>query len=137
MIKIIFIFNIIFILITQGFAYDMNNRQIITKAFIENSDIKIIDIRTEREWIDTGIIDGAYTLTFMDERGFYDIDNFTNMIDNVIKNKDEEFAIICRSGGRTSMLTDLLKNKNYKVINLDGGMNKLIQDGYNTEKYSK
>lgn len=115
----------------------MSTRQIITKKFIENSDIKIIDIRTEREWEDTGIIDGAYPLTFIDERGVYNIDQFTNKIDSVIKSKNEEFAIVCRSGGRTSMLINILLDRNYKVINLDGGMNKLIQDGYITEKYIK
>lgn len=137
MIKIILLLNIIFILTLQGFSHNMQNRQIITKDFIENSDIKIIDIRTKGEWEDTGIIEGAHTLTFIDERGMYDIDNFTNMIDSLIKNKDEKFAIVCRSGSRTSMLADVLINQDYKVINLEGGMNKLIQDGYKTEKYSQ
>ena len=115
----------------------MESRKIITKDFIENSDIKIIDIRTEGEWKNTGIIENAYTVTFMDDRGFYDLQKFTNILDMILDDKKENFAIVCRSGGRTSFLTNILKNENYQVINLDGGMNKLIQDGYKTKQYKK
>ncbi len=105
-----------------------------TKDFLKNN-IKIIDIRTPQEWKKTGIVKGSYTITFFDEQGNYNIDTFLHALNKVVK-KDEQFALICRIGSRTGLLSDFLaKEFDYHVINLKGGITKLISDGYKTVQY--
>jgi rhodanese-related sulfurtransferase len=108
----------------------------VTPQFIENTNLKIIDIRTKSEWKETGIVKGSYTLTFFDERGNYDIEGFLTALDKIVK-KGEKFALICRTGSRTTMVSNFLGNKlDYDVVNLRGGLMKLIHEGYKTEPYS-
>ncbi|CAA6800776.1 MAG: Rhodanese-like domain-containing protein [uncultured Sulfurovum sp.] len=105
-----------------------------TPAFMKK-DIKIIDIRTPQEWKETGIVKGSYTIMFFDEEGNFNVENFMRQLNMVVK-KDEPFALICRVGSRTGMVSEFLSNKlGYKVINLKGGIMKAIYEGYRTVKY--
>ena len=107
-----------------------------TSKFLENK-MKIIDIRTAPEWKETGIVKGAYTITFFDERGNYNTENFLAQLNRVVK-KGEKFALICRTGSRTTMVSQFLANKlGYNVVNLNGGMMKLIQEGYKAVRYKQ
>ena len=107
-----------------------------TKSFIKK-DIKIIDIRTKAEWRETGIVDGSYTIVFFDEKGNYNVPKFLDELSKVVK-KDEQFALICRTGSRTAMVSEFLsKDIGYSVINLKGGIVKLMQDGYKPVRYMK
>lgn len=100
-------------------------------------EIPVIDIRTPGEWKQTGIVKGAHTIMFFDERGAYNVDKFLIELNKVVK-KDEPFALICRTGSRTAMISDFLdKELGYKVINLTGGMVKLEQEGYKPAPYTK
>ncbi len=114
---------------------DVTNIEV-TSQFINNTNLKIIDIRTPSEWRETGIVKGSYTLTFFDERGNYDTEGFLKALNSIVK-KDEKFALICRTGSRTGMISNFLGKKlNYNVINLKGGIMKLFREGYNPEKYN-
>ena len=107
-----------------------------TPKFVDNAEMKIIDIRTEGEWIETGVIKDSYLLTFFDERGNYDIEGFLAKLDKIV-DKDEEFALICRTGSRTGMVANFLGAKlDYKVINLQGGLMKLFREGFEPEFYA-
>jgi len=122
------------LLATSLFA-DLKN-VLVTPEFL-NKDIKIIDIRTVPEWRETGIVKGAYTIMFFDEKGNYDVEKFLRELNKVVK-KDEQFALICRTGSRTAEISKFLSSKfGYKVINLGGGMMKLMQEGYKPVKYIK
>ena len=102
-----------------------------------DKNIKIIDIRTPAEWKETGIVKGSYTITFFDERGNFNVKNFLTQLNMAVK-KDEQFALICRVGSRTGMVSEFLSEKlDYKVINLKGGIMKMIHDGYKTVPYAK
>jgi len=102
-----------------------------------DKNIKIIDIRTPAEWKETGIIKGSYTITFFDERGNFNVENFLKQLNMAVK-KDEQFALICRVGSRTGMVSEFLSEKlGYKVINLKGGIMKMIHDGYKTVPYKQ
>jgi rhodanese-related sulfurtransferase len=108
----------------------------VTPEFIQNTKLKIIDIRTRGEWIETGIVQGAYLLTFFDERGNYDIEGFLDKLNRIVK-RDEQFALICRTGSRTGMISNFLGEKlGYHVVNLRGGMMKLFKEGFEPEAYS-
>ncbi len=108
----------------------------VTPKFIEETNLKIIDVRTQGEWVETGIVRGAYLLTFFDERGNYDIEGFLDQLNKIVK-KDEKFALICRTGSRTKMISNFLGEKlNYHVVNLRGGMMKLFKEGFEPEYYN-
>jgi len=100
-----------------------------------NKNIKIIDIRTPAEWKETGIVKDSYPIMFFDEKGNFNVESFLNQLNSIVK-KDEPFALICRVGSRTGMLSEFLSEKlGYKVINLKGGITKMIQEGYKTIPY--
>lgn len=88
----------------------------------------IIDIRTKPEWIQTGIVKGAETITFFDGKGQYDANKFLRELDKVV-DKSKEFAIICRTGRRTGIIAPFLSKNGYKVINLKGGITHLPKIG--------
>ncbi len=125
---------LLLITISSLFAELTNERAL---ASFVNRNIKIIDIRTPPEWRETGVIKGSYTLMFFDEKGNYNIRSFLSKLDKIVK-KDEQFAIICRVGSRSGIVSEFLsENLGYKVINLKGGIMKMIQDGYKPVKYHK
>jgi rhodanese-related sulfurtransferase len=101
---------------------------------IVKSGIKIIDIRTKGEWIQTGIVENSIPITFFDIKGKYDIPTFLAQLNKHV-DKNREFAIICRTGNRTTMVSKLLDQLGYKVINLKGGVKLLGKKGYKLTPY--
>ena len=98
--------------------------------------IKIIDIRTPAEWKETGIVKGSYTIMFFNEKGDFNLEGFLRQLSMAVK-KDEQFALICRVGSRTGMVAEFLSEKlGYDVINLQGGIMKMIHEGYKTVPYT-
>lgn len=91
------------------------------------SKIKIIDIRTPSEWAETGMIKGSIPITFFDEKGNYDMENFLNELNKHVK-KGEKFAMICRSGSRSQLVGRHLGTQmGYDVIDLQGGILRAMQ----------
>jgi rhodanese-related sulfurtransferase len=91
------------------------------QAFL-NKKIPIVDIRTEGEWKQTGVIKGAIPITFFDERGNYNIPVFLKELSTKVDVK-KPFALICRTGSRTKMVSNFLSQKvGYNVYDLSGGM---------------
>ena len=132
--KKIFKIYSLFLLITFSLMAGVENRY--PNMAIINSKVKIIDIRTESEWFETGILKGSYPITFFNARGEYNISDFLRKLNEVIE-KGEKFALICRTGSRTKIVSRFLGRNGYNVINLTGGifyaMKKL---GIRTEKYN-
>ena len=84
--------------------------------------VPIVDIRTEGEWKETGIVKGAITITFFNEQGQYDLEKFLAELNAKVDTK-KELALICRSGSRSNMVGKYLSDKlGYKVIDIQGGM---------------
>ncbi len=107
-----------------------------TVEFVNNPKMKIIDIRTEGEWVQMGVIRNSILLTFFNEQGEVDTDAFLEELNKVV-DKDEQFAIICNTGSRTKLVSNFLgKKKGYNVVNLTGGMMKLFKDGFEPEYYA-
>jgi rhodanese-related sulfurtransferase len=108
----------------------------ISGEFVEENKIKIIDIRTESEWKEMGVISGAHLITFFAENKQDYIENFLEDLNGVVE-KDEQFAIISNTASRTKLVSNFLGHKhNYNVINLIGGMSKLLEEGYEVEVYN-
>lgn len=98
--------------------------------------ITVIDIRTEAEWRETGILEGAITITFFDVYDDYNEKEFIKLLDKITK-KDEVFAIICRTGRRTRIAAQILRQAGYKVVDLKGGVRHLQRVGIKLVPYSK
>ena len=101
------------------------NAKVINKSpsmEIINSNTPIVDIRTPQEWRDTGILKGAIPIMFFDRNGKFDVNKFLKELNAKVDTK-KPFAIICRTGHRTGMVSEFLsKELGYDVINLKGGM---------------
>ena len=114
--KIIMLF---FVLTISVFA-TVTNEEASQKLI--DSNIPIVDIRTPGEWIETGIVKGAITIMFWDEKGGYDVNGFLTELNKKVDTK-KPFALICRTGSRTQVISEFLsKELKYDVINLQGGM---------------
>lgn len=75
-----------------------------------NTDASIIDVR-ETEEVKAGKIPGAVNIPLgLIEFRLQDID------------KSKEHIMVCRSGGRSGMASELLAARGYNVINMQGGM---------------
>ncbi len=101
---------------------------------VVQSGIKIIDIRTKPEWKQTGIINGSKTITFFDELGRYNVPKFLGKLNAYVK-KGEKFALVCRTGHRTGIVSKFLADNGYKVVDLQGGVNALAKQNYKFIKY--
>jgi len=107
----------------------------VTEEFVTSNKMKIIDIRTEAEWKQMGIIKDAHLMTFFNEKSEYNIKDFLKELNKIVK-KDEQFAIVCNASSRTKLVSNFLGKKlDYDVVNLVGGMKKLIKEGYQVAAY--
>jgi rhodanese-related sulfurtransferase len=109
-------------------------KSILVSPSVVKQPMTIIDIRTEAEWRQTGIVAGAIPLTFFDAKGRYDANAFLQELDKHVR-KDVPFAIICRTGNRTTAVSEFLGELGYEVINLQGGMVELVKQGYRPAPY--
>jgi rhodanese-related sulfurtransferase len=129
--------KILFGLLITASALMAELQQVWATPQFADKNIKIIDIRTPAEWKETGIVKGSYTIMFFDEEGNFSVESFLRQLNMLVK-KDEPFALICRVGSRTGMVAEFLSEKlNYKVINLKGGIMKMIHEGYKTVPYKQ
>jgi len=114
--------------ITQNNESKKNHNEQLSQTFLSKH-IPIIDIRTKKEWKRTGIVKDSILLTFYNEDGRFNEENFLRNL-NAILNKESEFAILCRSGNRSNRVTRFLISKGYiNVINLLGGVKQGIKNG--------
>jgi len=112
---------ILMLLILSSTLFAEVKNAYLSKEFID-SKIPIIDIRTTKEWIETGILKDSIPITFFDEQRQYNIQDFLLKL-NAKVDTTKPFAIICRTGSRTKMLATYLSNTyNYKVTNVTGGI---------------
>ena len=112
--------------------YEVNNEKI--KMLLEN-DVPLIDIRTEGEWYETGVINSSHLLTFIDKDGSY---NFRKWIIELgeIANKNGPVIIICRSGRRSRIVSNMIINKNseYLIYHATNGIKSWIESNNKTFK---
>lgn len=97
--------------------------------------VPLIDIRTNSEWQNTGIIKNSKLLTFFDRDGKSDVKSWMNKLREMAK-KDQPLIIICKSGRRSGIVSDMLVNEeNYsEVYNANSGIMAWIKSGLETTK---
>ena len=100
-----------------------------------NQGVTVIDIRLEEEWKQTGIIKGSKTLTFFDRTGRIN-PNFVPELSKLVK-KDEQVALICRTGNRTTAASRAIAQQlGYKkVLNVTHGITSWISENRAVTRY--
>ncbi len=103
---------------------------------LQKDGLPIIDIRTEQEWKDTGIIEGAKKITFFNSRGEPLLADWFFEIGHFIKDRNTPFIIYCAHASRSKALGKGLINMGFKsVYELKGGIeNGWIKLGKKTVK---
>lgn len=72
--------------------------------------IPVVDIRTQAEWEETGIVTGSRLLTFFDERGRANPADWLEKVKPIAK-PGEPVIVICRSGNRTKAVSQFLSQQ--------------------------
>lgn len=91
--------------------------------------VKIVDLRRQDEWDQTGLIKGSHKLTAFDGRGSF-IRSFVAEL-AALASPEEEVIFICRAGNRSAVIANFLtQQRGYeKVYNVAEGIDKWIKDG--------
>lgn len=104
----------------SSLSAELNNEYLSKKLL--NSNIPIVDIRTLKEWKETGIVKNSILIEFFTEKGNYNIPKFLAQLEAKV-DTTKPFALICRTGSRTKILATFLSDTyNYRVINITGGI---------------
>lgn len=99
-------------------------------ARLAASGVVVVDIRTEPEWKETGVIAGSHLLTFFDEKGRADPAAWLEKL-KAFAPPDRPVAVICRSGNRTQPVSRLLAQQaGYRTVyNVRKGIRAWSADG--------
>ena len=106
---------------------DITNAELARLAI---SGVPVIDIRTEGEWKETGVVPGSRLITLFDEKGRADAPAWLAKVKEVAK-PEQPVIVICRSGNRTKAASDLLSRQaGYaKVYNVKDGIRAWAAEG--------
>lgn len=125
------IFAAMFCLAALGVrAADVVNIDSAQLARLAASGAVVVDIRTEGEWQEGGVIAGSQLLTFFDERGRSDPARWLEKLKSVA-GPEQPVILICRSGNRTRAATQFLAQQGgYRTVyNVSGGISAWTREG--------
>ena len=110
----------------QADIVDIDNAELARLAI---SGVPVIDIRTEGEWKESGIVPGSKLITLFDEKGRPD-PAWLEKVKGVAK-PDQPVIIICRSGNRTKAGSQMLVQQGgyQKVYNVKDGIRGWAKEG--------
>ena len=94
-------------LLARAEVIDIGNAEL---AQLISSGVTVIDIRTQPEWEETGIVPGSKLLTFFDERGRADPAAWLEKLKPLARPGDP-VVVICRSGNRTKPVSQFLSQQ--------------------------
>ena len=119
---------------TKSMGYNLSSAELMTQ---QSNGVVIVDIRRNEEWRDTGIINGAKTITAFTKSGSLHPD-FQEKFTELVSDQDTPFVLYCRSGRRTGILRDALETSMgfTKAMHLSGGIVGWKKDGKNLVNYT-
>lgn len=99
---------------------------------LKNRGVTIIDIRTQPEWDESGVIPGSVLITSHTERGF-NYDAFKKELKS--HGINDNFVLVCRSGNRSKDVAERLNADGYKnFYNLQNGIRIWVYEKRKTVK---
>ena len=101
----------------------------------ENSNVVLLDVRTENEWSTLGkpnaedLNSKTYFVTVSPDLSNWQVPD-PNFVENVKKNinKDKTILVMCAAGGRSLIAANLLKAEGYSTLNISDGFSGNDQD---------
>lgn len=104
------------------------------EQLVTEQDAVVVDVRTASEWRETGVIQSSKTLTFFDENGQYDAQQWFARLQG-LKDPDQPVILVCRSGGRSAKVAEFLDREAglKNVYNLEDGISGWIEQGKATK----
>lgn len=84
-----------------------------------SGEITLIDIRTPREWRETGVPQGAMTLTMHTSKNVF----YERVVAAVGGDKSKPIALICAAGNRSRWASNFLAEKGFsRILNVGEGL---------------
>ena len=107
--------------------FNLNPTQLQEKI---NQGVVVIDIRTPPEWKHLGVVPTSKLLMFFNEKGAYNVPAWMKQFNSLVKDKNQPFILVCRSGTRTATVGNFLNKKlGYKnVYHLEHGIKSWIKE---------
>ena len=101
----------------------------------ENSNVVLLDVRTENEWATLGkpnaedLNSKTYFVTVSPDLSNWQVPD-PNFVENVKKNinKDKTILVMCAAGGRSLLAANLLEAEGYSALNVSDGFSGNGQD---------
>ena len=101
----------------------------------ENSNVVLLDVRTENEWTTLGkpnaedLNSKTYFVTVSPDLANWQVPD-PSFVENVKKkiNKDKTILVMCAAGGRSMIAANLLKAEGYSALNVSDGFSGNGQD---------
>ena len=101
----------------------------------ENSNVVLLDVRTENEWTTLGkpnaedLNSKTYFVTVSHDLSNWQVPD-PNFVENVKKNisKDKTILVMCAAGGRSMIAANLLEAEGYSALNVSDGYSGNGQD---------
>ena len=90
----------------------------------------VVDVRTEGEWKESGVLAGSKLITFFDEAGRSNPPQWLEKLKSVAK-PEQPVIVVCRSGRRSLAVAQYLSDQaGYKTVyNVSKGMNSWLGEG--------
>lgn len=114
-------------LIAQAEVISIDNEEL---ARMSARGVPVVDVRTEGEWKESGVLPGSRLLTFFDEAGRSNPPQWLEKVKAYAK-PDQPVVVICRSGRRSLAAAQYLSEQaGYKTVyNVSKGMNGWLGEG--------
>jgi len=128
--RFLILFLVFFASVSFAEIYDIDNDKL--AAMMENQ-VPLVDIRTKKEWRETGIIPKSHLVTFFDTQGNFSTEEWLPKL-AAIAGKNDPVIIICRSGNRSYIVAKFLaQDADYKnVYHVENGIISWIKSGNKT-----
>lgn len=112
--RLLSIFILIFLLVMCA----KNNSDVVSmeefQSKILDENTFVLDVRTEEEFYGPlGHIEGATLIP---------IDELSSRMNELNEVKDKDIYVVCRSGNRSNVGKNILRENSFHAINVDGGM---------------
>ncbi len=117
-------------LITSTANAEVLNIDAAEAARLAATGIPVVDVRTEGEWRETGIVPGSRLMTYFDEQGRSDATAWLQQLKPVAK-PNQPVIIICRSGNRSQAVAQMLSQQaGYRTVyNVKEGVRGWAKEG--------
>ncbi len=102
---------------------------------LQKSGAALVDIRTEGEWIESGVVSGSLKITSHDENRNLYVERFVENLKSAGIGIESKIILICRSGNRSLELAKKLESLGFeKIYNVQSGIKNWIREKRDLQK---